>query len=73
METYEAIYDHGKLKFKEKPKIQKAKVLVTFLTNFEKKKIKFPVKSLGKIKIIDRDKLYGNYLSDRYLYSCICL
>lgn len=66
METYEAIYDHGQLKFKKKPKIQKAKVLVTFLTNLKQEKKDFPVKSLGEIKNIKREHIYDEYISDRY-------
>jgi predicted DNA-binding antitoxin AbrB/MazE fold protein len=66
METFEAMYEKGKLKFKRKPKIEKGKVLVTFLTSTEKQETSFPVKSLGKIKNIDRSGLYDEYLSTRY-------
>ena len=66
METYEAMYDKGRLKFKRKPKIKKAKVLVTFLTDQKEGNIEFPLKSLGKLKNIDRSGLYDEYLSDRY-------
>ena len=66
METYEAIYDHGKLIFKNKPKIQKAKVIITFLPSLEKKAKKFLEKSLGVLKKTDRESLYAEYLSDRY-------
>jgi len=66
METFEAMYDKGRLKFKRKPKIKKAKVLVTFLTDQKEGNIDFPLKSLGKLKHIDRTGLYNEYLSDRY-------
>jgi len=66
METFEAMYDKGRLKFKRKPKIQKGKVLVTFLTDQSEGDIKFPVKPLGKFKNLDRAGLYDEYLSDRY-------
>jgi len=66
METFEAMYDKGRLKFKREPKIKKAKVLVTFLTEKKKGDVKFPVKPLGKLKNIDRANLYNEYLSDRY-------
>ena len=52
METFEALYDKGQLKFKRKPKIKKAKVLVTFLTDQNDLKTNFPHKSLGKLKDI---------------------
>jgi hypothetical protein len=36
MKSYEAIYDHGQMKWlKEKPDIGKARVIVTILTNEE--------------------------------------
>jgi hypothetical protein len=66
METFEALYDKGQLKFKRKPKIKKAKVLVTFLTDQNDLKTNFPHKSLGKLKDIERDGLYDEYLSARY-------
>ena len=67
METIEAIYDNGKLILKEEPKIKKAKVLITFIESInEKEKIKFPTKKLGKIINIDRENLYGDYLSNRH-------
>lgn len=66
METFEAMYDKGQLKFKRTPKIKKAKVLVTFLTDQKEGNINFPLKSLGKLKNIDRADLYDEYLSVRY-------
>ncbi|EHO40234.1 hypothetical protein Calab_0591 [Caldithrix abyssi DSM 13497] len=66
MKTYEAIYEKGKLTFKKKPRIKKAKVLVTFLPESTKGKVKFPAKHLGKLKNIDRADLFNEYLSDRY-------
>ena len=67
MKTYEAIYEKGKLKFKKNPRIKKAKVLVTFLSESTTKgNVKFPVKHLGKLKNIDRVDLFNEYLSNRY-------
>ena len=65
--TVEAIYDDGRLYFDEKPKVKKARVLITFIQEINdktKNKIKFPTKKLGKIKNIERESLYGEYLSD---------
>jgi len=58
METYEAIYNNGKLIFNKKPKIRKSKVLVTFFNDTEKENKEFPVKSLGVFKSLDRNKFY---------------
>jgi hypothetical protein len=63
METFEVLYEKGQLKFKKKPKIKKAKVLVTFFTEQNDQKIDFPHKSLGKLKNIEREELYDEYLS----------
>ena len=67
--TIEAVYDNGEFLLAEVPDVKKARVLITFIqeTNEDvKNNIKFPTKKLGRIKDIDREKLYGDYLSDRY-------
>jgi hypothetical protein len=66
--TIEAVYDNGEFFLEESPNVKKARVLITFLHEINvdvKKRIKFPTKRLGKIKKIDREELYGDYLSDR--------
>jgi hypothetical protein len=64
----EAIYEKGKITLLEDPKVKKAKVLVTFLSEFDKIKTKnkFPTKSLGNMKEFDRSEIYGEYLSSRF-------
>lgn len=67
--TIEAVYDNGEFFLDESPNVKKARVLITFLQEINddvKEKIKFPTKKLGRIKKIDREELYGDYLSDRY-------
>ena len=67
--TIEAVYDNGEFFLEEIPNVKKAKVFITFIQEINddvKGKIKFPTKKLGKIKRIDREDLYGDYLSDRY-------
>jgi hypothetical protein len=67
--TIEAVYDNGEFFLEEIPNVKKAKVFITFVQEINddaKGKIKFPTKKLGKIKRIDREDLYGGYLSDRY-------
>lgn len=67
--TIEAVYDNGEFLLEEAPNVKKARVLITFIHEINddvKGKIKFPTKKLGKIKNIDREELYGDYLSDRY-------
>ncbi|MFC2131178.1 hypothetical protein ACFLSQ_07065 [Bacteroidota bacterium] len=66
MQTIEAIYDHGRLIFLGDPLKIKAKVKLTILEDLsaDKKNIKFPEMSLGKIKKTDRKELYEEYLSD---------
>lgn len=67
--TIEAVYDNGEFFMEEFPNVKKARVLITFIREMNddvKNKIKFPTKKLGRIKNIDREELYGDYLSDRY-------
>jgi len=67
--TIEAVYDNGEFFLEEIPHVKKARVLITFLQDIDddaKDKIKFPTKKLGKIKKIEREDLYGDYLSNRY-------
>ena len=67
--TIEALYDNGEFFLEEIPNVKKARVLITFLREIhddEKGKIKFPTGKLGKIKNIEREELYGDYLSDRF-------
>jgi hypothetical protein len=66
--TIEAVYDNGEFFLEEIPNVKKAKVFITFIQeiNDVKGKITFPTKKLGKIKRIEREDLYGDYLSDRY-------
>ena len=67
--TIEAVYDNGEFFLEEIPNVKKAKVFITFIQEINddvKGKIKFPTKKLGKIKRIEREDLYGDYLSDRY-------
>jgi hypothetical protein len=67
--TIEAVYDNGEFFLEEIPNVKRAKVFITFIQEINddvKGKIKFPTKKLGKIKRIDREDLYGDYLSDRY-------
>lgn len=74
--TIEAVYDNGEFFLEEIPNIKKARVLITFIREIDdnvKGKIKFPTKKLGKIKKIGREDLYGDYLSDRHLYTGLCI
>ncbi|MCP4157653.1 MAG: hypothetical protein GY757_58630 [bacterium] len=67
--TIEAIYDNGEFSMAELPNVKKARVLITFISEInetEERMVKFPTKKLGKIKNIEREDLYGDYLSDRY-------
>ena len=67
--TIEALYDNGEFFLEEIPSVKKARVLITFIREINdnaKGKIKFPTKKLGKIKKIEREDLYGDYLSNRY-------
>ena len=67
--TIEAVYDNGEFFLEEIPNVKKARVLITFLQDIDddvKDKIKFPTKKLGKIKKIEREDLYGDYLSEVY-------
>ncbi len=67
--TIEALYDNGEFFLEEIPNVKKARVLITFLREIhddKKGKIKFPTGKLGKIKNIEREELYGDYLSDRF-------
>ena len=67
--TIEAVYDNGEFFLEENPNVKKARVLITFIQEMKndvRNKIKFPTKKLGRIKNIDREELYGDYLSDRY-------
>ena len=68
MNTYEAIYDNGKVIFLVQPKINKARIKVTFLEELTepKKELVFPTKNLGLIKEFNREDLYEEYLSDRF-------
>ncbi len=68
--TIEAVYDNGEFFLDEYPDVKKARVLITFIREIgndaKKGKIKFPTKKLGKIKNLEREEFYGDYLSDRY-------
>lgn len=67
--TIEAVYDNGEFLLDEIPTIHKARVLITFMHEIRDNangKIKFPTKKLGKIKNIEREDIYGDYLSDRH-------
>lgn len=67
--TIEAVYENGEFLLEEIPTVNKARVLITFMQEIiddTSGKIKFPTKKLGKIKNIEREEIYGNYLSDRY-------
>jgi hypothetical protein len=67
--TIEAVYDNGEFFLEEIPNVKRAKVFITFIQEINddvKGKIKFPTKKLGKIKRIEREDIYGDYLSDRY-------
>jgi len=63
MDTFNAIYEDGKLKFEQKPKRKKGRVLVTFIDE-KSTKAELPVFSLGKIKDTKREDLYESRLSD---------
>ena len=68
-QTIEAVYDNGEFFLEETPNVKKSKVLITFIREMNDDKIdkiKFPTKKLGRIKNIEREELYGEYLSDRY-------
>lgn len=67
--TIEAVYENGEFLLEETPKMQKSRVLITFIgevNNGVTGKIKFPTRKLGIVKNIKREELYGDYLSDRY-------
>ncbi len=71
MQTLEAVYDCGRIIFKDSINISKAKVLVTIIEELEEtninaksKQINFPTKNLGKIKKINRRDIYEEYLSN---------
>jgi predicted DNA-binding antitoxin AbrB/MazE fold protein len=67
--TIEAVYDNGEFFLEELPDVKKARVLITFIREIKedvKGKIRFPTKKLGEIKNIEREALYGDYLSDRH-------
>ncbi|MGE5342811.1 MAG: hypothetical protein ACM3SY_15160 [Candidatus Omnitrophota bacterium] len=67
--TIEAVYDNGEFLLEETPTVTRARVLITFMQEINDDvngKIKFPTRKLGKIKSIEREEIYGNYLSDRY-------
>jgi hypothetical protein len=68
MQTIEAIYDNGKIIMLEKPSFTKARVRITFIQELDKNdvKVEFPVKKLGKMKKIDKNNLYEEYLSNRF-------
>ncbi|MCU0288590.1 MAG: hypothetical protein MUF15_19635 [Acidobacteria bacterium] len=66
--TIEAVYDNGEFLLEEIPTVNKARVLITFMQEINgdvNRKIKFPTKKLGRIKNIEREEIYGDYLSDR--------
>ena len=74
MKIVEALLDNDKIIFVEKPDIEKARILITFLDEErEKKRLKFPTHDLGKMKNISRKDIYDDYFSNWHKYPCLCV
>lgn len=65
MDTFNAIYENGKLKFEQKPKRKKGRVLVTFIDD-KSTKAELPVFSLDNKSIMNYSFCSKDRCEDAY-------